>query len=82
MHASVDNNIGGMSGKCGRSCATCLCYIDPVWVAKAGAPDRVELNPVCADIVTSPEHYQLSSFHRNGRGEKDDIVVLMACIIS
>ena len=30
----------------------------------------LELNPICADMVTSPEQYQWSSFHRNGRGEK------------
>jgi hypothetical protein len=42
----------------------------------------IELKPVCADIVTSPEHYQWSSFHWNVREEKDDIVVPIACIIS
>jgi putative transposase len=35
----------------------------------------IELNPVRADMVSRPEQYQWSSFHRNGRGEKDDFVV-------
>jgi putative transposase len=42
----------------------------------------IKLKPVCADIVTSPEHYQWSSFHWNAREEKDDMVVPIACIIS
>jgi putative transposase len=35
----------------------------------------IELNPVRADMVTSPEQYQWSSFHRNGRGGKDAVVM-------
>jgi putative transposase len=35
----------------------------------------IELNPVRADMVTSPEQYQWSSFHRNGRGKKDAVVM-------
>ena len=35
----------------------------------------IELNPVRADMVIRPEQYQWSSFHRNGRGEKDAVVM-------
>jgi putative transposase len=35
----------------------------------------IELNPVRADMVTRPEQYQWSIFHRNGRGEKDAVVM-------
>jgi putative transposase len=35
----------------------------------------IELNPVRADMVTSPKQYQWSSFHRNGRGGKDAVVM-------
>jgi putative transposase len=35
----------------------------------------IELNPVSADMVTSPEQYQWSSFHRNDQGEKDAVVM-------
>jgi putative transposase len=35
----------------------------------------IELNPVRADMVTGPEQYQWSSFHRNGRGQKDAVVM-------
>ncbi|RFC37959.1 MAG: hypothetical protein DID89_2727548610 [Candidatus Nitrotoga sp. CP45] len=33
----------------------------------------IELNPVCANIVPTPEQYRWSSLHRNGRGEKDGL---------
>ena len=35
----------------------------------------IELNPVRANMVPTPEQYQWSSFHRNGRGEKDGLVI-------
>jgi len=35
----------------------------------------IELNPVRANMVSTPEQYQWSSFHRNGQGEKDDLVI-------
>jgi putative transposase len=35
----------------------------------------IELNTVRADMVTSPKQYQWSSFHRNGRGGKDAVVM-------
>lgn len=34
----------------------------------------IELNPVRADMVSKSEQYPWSSFQRNGRGEKDDLV--------
>jgi putative transposase len=35
----------------------------------------IELNTVRADMVTSPKQYQWSSFHRNGQGGKDAVVM-------
>lgn len=35
----------------------------------------IELNPVRANMVPTPGQYQWSSFHRNGLGEKDDLVI-------
>jgi len=34
----------------------------------------IELNPVRANMTNTPEQYRWSSFHRNGRGQKDEIV--------
>jgi putative transposase len=34
----------------------------------------IELNPVRVNMVGSPEQYRWSSFHRNGLGERDDLV--------
>lgn len=35
----------------------------------------IELNPVRAKMVKSPEQYRWSSFHRNGQGEYDDLII-------
>jgi len=35
----------------------------------------IELNPVRANMVNTPMQYNWSSFHRNGRGMKDELVV-------
>ena len=34
----------------------------------------IELNPVRANMTSTPRQYRWSSFHRNGRGQKDEIV--------
>jgi 2Fe-2S ferredoxin len=40
MRGALYNNIPGIEGECGGalSCATCRCYVDDAWAAKAGGP--------------------------------------------
>ena len=35
----------------------------------------IELNPVRANMVFTPEQYQWPSNHRNGQGEEDDLMI-------
>lgn len=40
--AAVDNNIPGIDGDCGGTCAcaTCHVHVDPKWVSAAGKPEE------------------------------------------
>jgi len=40
MRGALYNNVEGIVGECGGglSCATCHCYVDAGWTAKAGGP--------------------------------------------
>lgn len=40
MHGAVYNGVEGIVGECGGglACATCHCYVDAAWAAKAGGP--------------------------------------------
>lgn len=44
MQTAVDNLVPGIVGDCGGccSCATCHGYVDPAWIARAGAPSENE----------------------------------------
>ena len=44
MAGAVDNMIDGILAECGGgcSCATCHCYVDEQWRAKAGQPSALE----------------------------------------
>jgi putative transposase len=42
----------------------------------------IELNPVRAGIVTLPEEYGWSSFHRNASGKKDELITPHATYLS
>jgi ferredoxin, 2Fe-2S len=44
MQGAVNNAIEGIVGECGggMACATCLCYVDPSWVAQVGEPSDME----------------------------------------
>ena len=44
MEAARANNVAGIHGDCGGTCAcaTCHVYVDPAWVAATGSPDDIE----------------------------------------
>jgi len=45
LDGALDNGIAGLLGQCGGGClcATCHCYVEPVWAARLPAPDADEL---------------------------------------
>jgi len=55
MHAAIDNGVSGILADCGGacSCATCHCFIDDAWMAKAGQPNDVEAQML--DFVLDPQ---------------------------
>lgn len=44
MQGAINNAVAGIVGECGGglACATCLCYVDPAWVAQVGEPSEME----------------------------------------
>lgn len=44
MQGAINNAIAGIVGECGGglACATCLCFVDPAWVDRVGAPSDME----------------------------------------
>ena len=54
MQCATQNDIPGIIGECGGACAcaTCHCYVDPEWQARAGAPqdDEAALLEVTNDV--------------------------------
>ena len=51
MQAAIDNSVPGILGDCGGncSCATCHCYLDPIWsqqVPSAGEDEQSLLEMV------------------------------------
>ena len=44
MQGAVNNGVNGIVGECGGglACATCVCYVDPAWVARTGEPSEME----------------------------------------
>ena len=44
MQTAIDNNVTGILGDCGGSCAcaTCHCYVAEEYLAKLAAPDETE----------------------------------------
>ena len=44
MQTAVDNNVTGILGDCGGSCAcaTCHCYVAEEYLAKLAVPDEIE----------------------------------------
>lgn len=45
MQAAVSNGVRGIDGDCGGSmaCGSCLVYLDPAWLDRAGTPSDFEL---------------------------------------
>ncbi|MBP9035793.1 MAG: 2Fe-2S iron-sulfur cluster binding domain-containing protein [Pseudomonadales bacterium] len=44
MQGAVNNAIEGIVAECGGvlACATCLCFVDPAWVARLDPPSEAE----------------------------------------
>ena len=44
MQGALNHAIEGIVGECGggMACATCLCYVDPAWVARVGEASEME----------------------------------------
>lgn len=55
MEVGRNNNVDGILGDCGGSCAcaTCHVYVDAAWQAKVGTPDPVESSTLdmVSDVV-------------------------------
>lgn len=75
MQGAVDNMIEGILGDCGGacSCATCHCYVDPTWLAKAGAPGDVESDLL--EFADSPQKNSRLSCQLLMNDELDGLVV-------
>ncbi len=45
MRGALYNGIEGIVGECGGglACATCHCYVDEAWLARAGTPSEAEM---------------------------------------
>ena len=75
MQAAVENLVPGIIGDCGGacSCATCHCYVDASWLAKAGQADDVEA--AMLDGALNVESNSRLSCQITMRAELDGIVV-------
>ena len=75
MQGAVDNMIEGIPGDCGGSCAcaTCHCYVDPMWIEKVGT--REELESDMLECVIDPRENSRLSCQIIMRDELDGLVV-------
>lgn len=55
MQAAINNGIDAMVAECGGacSCATCHCYIDPIWLAKVAPASSTEADML--ECVVNPQ---------------------------
>ena len=54
MHVAVANGVEGIIGECGGSmmCATCHCFVDSEWIARAGSRKDGETDMLeCAAVA-------------------------------
>ena len=77
MEAARANNVAGIHGDCGGTCAcaTCHVYIDPAWAAATGAPDDIE--DALLDMVDSRQGNSRLSCQIKVTEELDGLVVNM-----
>lgn len=75
MQAAVDNGVDGIIAECGGacSCATCHCYVDEAWVAKAGEPSEIEQDML--ECVLDPQENSRLSCQITVSDELDGLVV-------
>ena len=75
MQGAVNNMIDGIVAECGGccSCATCHCYVDEAWAARAGEPGDVEKDMI--ECAMDPQPNSRLSCQITVTDELDGLVV-------
>jgi ferredoxin, 2Fe-2S len=77
MEVARANNVAGIYGDCGGTCAcaTCHVYVDTAWVAATGSPDDIE--DALLDMVDSRQSNSRLSCQIKLRPDLDGLKVVV-----